>query len=1052
MTNRFIYLLNYGFVLILVCWSVATGAQSAQSGTVSGTVLDAETNDPLIGVTVMIEGSTTGTVTDLDGYYSIAANADDVLIFSYTGMETLTVPVGGQSSVDVKLGASSIALDQVIVTAYGTSKRGAFTGSATQINAEALENRAITNVTSALEGAAGIQYTPGSGQPGSSSPLRVRGFGSVNASSSPLYVVDGIIFSGALNSINPNDIESLTVLKDASSTALYGSKAANGVVLITTKGGRTGQSRFNVNVSQGFSGRSIKEYDRVSPEQYYELQWEAYRNSLVYGAGETMEDANREASAEIVELLGTNPFNVADSLVVGTNGQLNPDAELLYGDDLNWQDALTRLGNRTQADISYQGGTETSTFYTSLGYIDDTGWIQASDFGRLTGRANVTAQPREWVKTGFNANLSSSTTNQAADGGSTSFVNPFFSTRNIAPIYPLYEHDPVTGDFIFDEAGQRIYNLGAARVGNTNGRNVVQETLLNIDEERRNTLGARAFVDLYFLNGFTLTLNAGLDRLSYNNETYGNRIVGDAAPNGRASRTNSVTSSITYNQLLNYSTAIGRHNFSLLGGHESFEYEYNYLYAYRTNQIADGNTELRNFTTISDADSYTSRYTTEGWLARAEYDFNDRYFISTSFRADGSSRFSEDVRWGNFYSVGVAWRLDQESFVSNLSWVDLLKFRASYGEVGNDSNLDTDPVSFYASQPLFTLGFNNDTEAGIIVGSLGAPQLEWESNAQTDVALEFGFWDYRLSGSIEYYNRVTDNLIFSVPLPLSTGNDDYLANIGSMYNRGVELALSASIINTSNFNFSIDWNGSTINNEFTELPQEEIINGSKKLVVGGSLYDYWLRDYQGVDPADGAVLYALDAEVTTSDSDIRVIDGDSLTTNANSAAYAFVGTAIPDLFGSFSPKFRIGNLRFGVLFTYQLGGQTYDTNHAGLLSNGNYGSSLSTDILDRWQQPGDITEVPRLDASQSNNFGAASSRFLVKSDYLALRQANISYDLPDDLSSRIGLASLRVYANAENLFLANARQGMDANQNFNGTTSNRFTPSRTITFGVNASF
>ena len=1041
-----------GLVLVLTLWVMAVGAQSAQSGTVSGTVLDADTKDPLIGVTIMVEGTTTGTVTDLDGYYSIAADADDVLVFSYTGMETLTIPVGGQSTVDAQLGASSIALDQVIVTAYGTSKRGAFTGSATQINAEALENRAITNVTSALEGASGIQYTPGSGQPGSSSPLRVRGFGSVNASSNPLYVVDGIIFSGSLNSINPNDIESLTVLKDASSTALYGSKAANGVVLITTKGGRSGESRFNVNVSQGFSGRSIPEYDRVGPGQYYELQWEAYRNSLVYGSGTPVEEANREASREIVGLLGTNPYNVADSLLVGNDGRLNPNAELLYGDDLEWQDALTRLGNRTQADISYQGGTEKSTFFTSLGYIDDTGWILNSDFGRVTGRANVTTQPRDWVKTGFNANISTSTSNQAADGGSTSFVNPFFSTRNIAPIYPLYDHDPVTGEFLTDDAGARIYNLGANRVGNTNGRNVVQETLLNVDQERRNSLGARAFVDLYFLDGFTFTFNAGLDRLSYNNETYGNRIVGDAAPNGRASRTNYVASSITYNQLLNYSKAFGSHNFSLLGGHESFEYEYNYLYAFRTNQIADGNTELRNFTTISDADSYTNRYTTEGWLARAEYDFDDRYFISASFRADGSSRFAEDVRWGNFYSVGLAWRLDQESFIADLPWVSLLKLRASYGEVGNDSNLDANALSFYASQPLFSLGFNNDTEAGILVGSLGAPILEWESNAQSDVAVEFGFWDYRLSGSIEYYNRVTDNLIFEVPLPLSTGNDNYLANIGSMYNRGVELALSASIINTPTFNFTIDWNGSTISNEFTELPQEEIINGSKKLVVGGSLYDYWLRDYRGVDPEDGAVLYALDGEVTTAEEDIRIIGGDSLTTNANSARYDFVGTAVPDLFGSFSPKVRIGNLRFGVLFTYQLGGQTYDTNHANLLSNGNYGSALSTDILDRWQEPGDITDVPRLDASQSNNFGAASSRFLIKSDYLALRQANISYDIPDVLATRIGLSSARVYANAENLFLTTARRGMDASQNFNGTTSNRFTPSRTITFGLNASF
>ncbi|MCP9237135.1 SusC/RagA family TonB-linked outer membrane protein [Lewinella sp. JB7] len=1021
--------------------------------TISGTVIDADGGEPLIGVTVQVEGTTAGTVTDLDGNYTVTANADDVLVFSYTGMETLRIPVGTQTTVDVELGASSIALEQVIVTAYGgASKQGSFTGSATQINSEALEGRAVTNITSAIEGAPGIQYSPGSGQPGASSPVRVRGFGSVNASSDPLYVVDGIIFSGSLNSINPNDIESLTVLKDASSTALYGAKAANGVILITTKSGKSGQSRFNVNVSQGFSGRAIPEYDRLNPSQYYEIQWEGLRNSLESTGGLSREEANQRASREIVGELGVNPFNVADSMVVGTNGQINPNAQLLYGDDLDWQDALTRLGNRTEANISYQGGTETTSYFTSLGYIDDTGWILGADFSRVSGRMNVATQPRKWIKTGLNANLATSTTNQAADGGSTSFVNPFFSTRNIAPIYPLYEHDPVTGEYVLDDTGERIFNLGDDRVGNTNGRNVVQETILNIDEENRNTLGARAFVDFYFLQDFKFTLNAGLDRQSFNNEIFGNPIVGDAAPDGRAFRINSVTSSISYNQLLNYSKVFGAHSISLLAGHESFEYEFNYLSGFRTGLIATGNTELINFTTTSDLESFTRRYTTEGYLARAEYDFDNKYFISTSFRADGSSRFDESVRWGNFYSVGAAWRLDQESFVENVAWVDLLKLRASYGEVGNDSNLDNGALSFYASQALFNLGFNNASEPGILVGSLGSPTLEWETNAQSDVAIEFGLFDYRLSGTVEYYNRVTDNLLFEVPLPLSTGNDAVNANIGSMYNRGVEVSLSASIINTPTFNWTLDVNGSTIHNEFTELPQEEIINGSKKLVVGGSIYDYWLRDYRGVDPADGAALYALDADAEQSGDDVRTVDGELVTTNVNNAAFAFVGTAIPDLFGSFTNKFRIGNLRFGFLFTYQIGGQTYDTNYANLLDNNNFGSALSTDILNRWQQPGDVTNVPRMDASQANNFNAGSSRFLVDSDYLALRQANISYDLPGDLLNRIGMSSLRVFANGENLFLDTARRGMDVNQNFNGTTQNRFTPSRTITFGVNASF
>lgn len=1035
-------------VLPLLLVGFTVGAQ-----TITGTVIDADGGEALIGVTVQVEGTTTGTVTDLNGGYTVAANSNNVLIFSYTGMETLTIPVGTQTTVDVEMGASSVALEQVIVTAYGgATKQGAFTGSATQINAEALEGRAVTNLSAAIEGAPGIQYTPGSGQPGASSAIRVRGFGSVNASSSPLYVVDGIIFSGNLNSINPNDIESLTVLKDASSTALYGAKAANGVILVTTKKGTSGQTRFNINVSQGFSGRSIPEYDRLNPSQYYEIQWEGLRNALESTEGLSREDANARASREIVKTLGVNPYNVADSTVIGPNGMINPNAELLYGDDLEWQDALTRLGNRTEANISYQGGTETTTYFASLGYIDDTGWIIGADFNRISGRINVATQPKKWVKTGFNANLSTSTANQAADGGSTSFVNPFFSTRNIAPIYPLYEHDPVSGDYVLDDSGQRIFNLGDERIGNTNGRNVVQETILNIDKDVNTSIGTRAFVDFYFLQDFKFTLNAGLDRRNYNNEIFGNPLVGDAAPDGRAFRRNSVTSSVSFNQLLNYGKTFGAHSISVLAGHESFDYEFSFLTGFRTGLIATGNTELVNFTTTADLNSYTDKYTTEGYLARIEYDFRNKYFLSTSFRADGSSRFAEEVRWGSFYSVGAAWRLDQESFIENVAWVDLLKLRASYGEVGNDSNLDNGSVSFYASQPLFTLGFNNASEAGISASSLGSPTLEWESNQQTDFAIEFGLFDYRLSGSVEYYNRVTDNLIFDVPLPLSTGIDDRLANIGALYNRGLELNLSMSIINTPNFNWTLDVNASTIENQFTELPQAEIINGSKKLVVGGSIYDYWLRDYRGVDPTDGAALYLLDSEADQDSDDVRTLDGQLVTTDINNAQFAFVGTAIPDLFGSFTNKFRVGNLRFGFLFTYQMGGKTYDTNRANLLDVNNYGSALSVDVLDRWQQPGDITNVPRYDASQANNFNSGSSRFLVKSDYIALRQANISYDLPSALMARIGMNSVRVFVNGENLFTNTVRKGMAVNQNFNGTTQNRFTPSRTVTFGVNASF
>ncbi len=1022
---------------------------------ITGTVTD-DKGEPLAGVNVVVKGTTIGTITDINGNYSLEIPEKATLVFSFVGLLTEEVVVGTNSVVDVRMQPDAKTLTEVIVVAYGTSKKGSFTGSATQINSEALEGRALTNITSAIEGVAGVQFSPGSGQPGSTSPLRIRGFGSVNASSRPLYVVDGIIFSGSLSSINPNDIESITILKDASSTALYGSKAANGVVLLTTKTGKSGKPKFSVNVSQGVTSRFIPEYERVSAEQYYPLMWEALRNSLSISGNTPQADANQRASDGIFDELETNPFNVPNDEIVLTDGTLNPNAQLLYPDDLDWQDQLTRGGARTNVDMSYQGGSGKSNYFVSMGYLNDKGWILNADFERISGRINVTTQPKEWIKTGFNLSGATSNSNQAADAGSTSFVNPFFSTRNIAPIYPVFEHDPVTGEFILDERGNPIYDLGDNRVGNTNGRHAIQETILNVDRDRIFSVSARSFVDLYFLKDFKFTFNASLDKRFFNNEEFDNPIVGDGQPAGRAGRDASTRTSVSFNQLLNYTKDFNNHSISILAGHESFEYEFNLMEGNRLQLVAEGNTELINFTTTSNLNSRTDLYTTEGYLGRIEYDYDDRYFFSSSFRRDGSSRFDRSVRWGNFWSVGGAWRIDQEAFASNFSMVDLLKLRASYGQVGNDSNLSDDPdnngISFYASQALFALNNNNASEPGILFDALDAPALGWEANSQFDVALEFGLLNDRISGSFEYYDRITDNLLFEVPLPLSYGIDDVNRNIGSMFNRGFEVNLSADVIRGRGFSWRLSVNASTLKNEFTKLPQDEIINGTKKLVVGGSIYDYWLRDWYGVDPEDGAALYVLDPDVDETDAAVRTVDGVLVTTDQNDAKFDFVGTAVPDVFGSFTNTLSYKGVRLGFLFTYQVGGETYDTNFASLMSSGDYGDALSTEILGRWQKPGDRTDVPRLDASKIVPFGAASDRWLVSSSYISLRQINLSYDLPDKYTELVGMSSARIYVNAENLFLRTKRKGMDVNQNFNGTTQNRFTPSRVVTVGLNVAF
>ena len=1014
---------------------------------ISGNVSDSSGHLP--GVNVIIKGTSNGTQTDFDGNYSITGDIGDVISFSYVGKVTQELTIGYSSTINV-IFEDDNQLEEVIVIAYGTSKKDAFTGSATQIKAEDISKRSVTNVISVLDGAsAGVKLTPANGQPGSSPTIRIRGIGSVNASSNPLIIVDGVEFVGNFSSLNPNDIEKLTVLKDAASTSLYGSRAANGVILITTKKGKSGEEVFTLDVSQGINSRSIPEYERVNAEEYYPLMWEALRNGFSISGTTPQNDANQMASNQIFGNLLTNPFNVPNTEIVTTNGQLNPDAELLYPEDLNWQTPLLRGATRSNVNFSYSGGSEKTNFYSSLSYLKDEGYIIRSNFERITGRINVNSKFNDWLKTGLNVSATTSTSNNAADGSSVGLANPFRTTRLIAPIYPVYLHNPITGAYLLDESGNRQFDLGENRVGSSSGRHIIQETLLNKDKNKTTSLNARTYAEATFLKDFTFTFNAALDKRFFNNTIFENTIVGDGATDGRGGRDVIVNTTTNYNQLLKYNRDFGNHSLGVLLGHENFHTERNFLTGFRSGLVADGNDELINFTTTLDLDSNTRNLTREGYFSSVTYDFNDKYYLSGSYRRDGSSRFAKDSRWGQFYSVGASWRMDRESFIQKINWINTLKLRGSYGEVGND-----DLGSFYISQALFGLGFNNQTEGGILFSAIGNKDLTWETNVQSDIALEFGLFNDRVSGTVEYYNRKSKDLLFEVPLPVSSGVDDFPDNIGDMTNKGLEVDLNIKIVDNDDFKWRFNINAATLKNEITKLPQEEIINGSKKLVVGGDIFAYWLRDWYGVDPKDGSGLYILDLEKgEVGDADVRTTDdGTVVTTNQNKAKFDFVGTATPDLFGAFSSDLTYKGIELGFTFTYQLGGETYDTNYSALMHSGDYGVALSRDILNRWQKPGDVTDVPRLDDNQVAAFGAGSDRWLVKSDYLALRTLRLGYNLPSFIIDKMGVRAAKLYITGENLFVINARKGLESGQNFNGTTQNRFSPSRNISLGFNLKF
>jgi TonB-linked SusC/RagA family outer membrane protein len=463
---------------------------------------------------------------------------------------------------------------------------------------------------------------------------------------------------------------------------------------------------------------------------------------------------------------------------------------------------------------------------------------------------------------------------------------------------------------------------------------------------------------------------------------------------------------------------------------------------------------LINFTTVTNLTSYTRGYATESYFSRLGYDYDGKYLLSASYRRDGSSKFAKDNRWGDFWSFGGAWNISKENFLVNSSWVNDLRIRGSFGEVGNDSHIDYDALSYYVNQPTYSLGFDNGSAGGILADGIGAPNLKWEKNTQADLAVEFALFKNRFSGSVEYYNRKTDGLIFNVPNPLSLGLDDRVENIGSMYNHGIEISLNGALVKTADFSWDLNVNASTIQNKITSLPQKEIINGSKKYSVGSSVFDYWLRDWYGVDSADGYALYTLDPNLSKPGAtDERVVNGVNVTTNQNKALYHYAGSALPDLFGSFTNTFKYKGLELSLMFTYQLGGKTYDTNYAALMHTGNqYGSALSTDILNRWQKPGDVTDVPRLDINRNTQSSAASDRWLIDSDYLSFRQANLAYNLPKNLVDKLGIDNMRFFVNGENLILFTKKKGMDPTQNFNGTTTNRFSPSRVVSLGLNLNF
>ncbi len=1048
------------FLLLLTIASIALGV-SAKTRSVQGTVVYAGDNEPLAGATILPVGGGNGVSTDLDGKFTLKVPADcKHLVVSYVGMITRQVDITDGDML-VKLTNSENNLDEVMVVAYGTAKKSSFTGSAESVSGAKIAERPIANVTKALDGqVAGVQTSLGSGQPGSGAGVVIRGYGSMSASSSPLYVVDGIPYDGAISAINPNDIETLTVLKDAAAGALYGSRGANGVVMITTKKGVEGKAKVNFKANWGIASRAIPRYETMDERGYVETVYQSYKNNQIYNNGLSPQAAAVAAIADLstgaTKIFGENeqynPFNIpAAELIDPATGKVRADAQLRYDED--WLDEVMRDNPlRQEYQIQVSGGTNRTNYMFSLGYLKEEGLLKTTEFNRYSGRMDINTQVTKWFRSGLNANYSRNESNSAQENNSYS-SNVWYTAQLMPPIYPVFEKN-IDGTNVLDNLGQPVFDYGANRPAGANANwNCIATLYDDKYSSTSDNFSGRAFAEIGNLQtgplqGLKLTINYGMDLQNSQGMTYYNPDNGNAVNvDGRITKQTGRMFSYTLNQLLSYDRTFGKHHVNALVGHEFYKMNYQYLGAQKTGFPFAGLYELDAATTITAASSYTDNYAIESVLSNIGYDYDDKYYVSASIRTDGSSRFNKDNRWGTFWSVGGNYRISKEKFMEGLDWLDNLSIRASYGVQGNDRLLDGSGYDiYYAWQSFYDLGYPNAALSGAVVTSLENPELRWEKNKNVNVGIEARVFN-RLNVTAEWYKRTTSDMLMSYPMASSLGFDGYSKNIGSMYNTGFDITLRGDVIKTRDFSWVMTLMGSTVKNKVTKLADKpEIIGSSTIIREGEPLNSFYTATSAGVDPATGSQLYWV------WDEDENGVQGERYVTDDMSKAQqcrSIQGNRMPDLYGSIGNEFRYKDFDLSFLFTYSIGGKILDGVYNTLLYGNYVGNAKSAHLERAWKQPGDITDIPRIEIGKNYILTDAS---LINASYFALKNITFGYTMPSKLLKAIDLQSVRFSVTADNVFILNHLKGMNNQYNFTGGTNFGYTPTRMVSLGVDVTF
>ena len=887
----------------------------------------------------------------------------------------------------------------------------------------------------------------------------------------PLYVVDGVPYDGDLSSINSADIETMTVLKDAASTALYGARGANGIIMITTKKGTSGKARINFDAKWGANSRAIKTYDvMTSPKNYIETAYQSIYNSQI-SLGYSPEDANIRANkilpSEASGGLGYQVYTTAPGeLLVGSNGKLNPNATLGYSDGQyyytpdNWADETFQNNFRQEYNLSASGGSDKGTYYFAFGYLDDQGVISGSGFKRLNGRFKGDYKLYSWLKIGANVSYVNTESRYPGDqdaNATASSGNAFYIANNMAPIYPLYVRG--ADKQILLNNGRKVYDYGDGQSTNFSRSfmsiaNPSGDLIYNKREYLSDVINANWFAEITPITGLTISARYGLNIDNTRQNEMGNAYMGQSASYGGTAYQAAIrTYGFDQQYVANYQFALKDvHHFDVTAGYDGYSYEYTLLEGSGQNLYNPESFYLGNVIDKFTIGGKKDLYSTKGFFGRVNYSYNDTYFGNVSYRRDASSRFAPENRWGNFWSASVAWMLTRESFMEDITWVNMLKFKASFGQQGNDDILYPGVLlekNYYPWLDQYKMTGANGTFADGTLLYKGNPDITWETSTSYNIGADFGLFNNKLNGSIEYFGRKSKDMLYNRPTAGSLGYTAVPMNVGSMTNSGVEIDLNYQIMANKKFNWSVNLNATFVKNKINKLHPDlngKLIDSDRIYEEGKSMYRMYLVDYAGVDEKTGEALYWAKDD-----------NGNAIKTPEYSTAENYkVATddMMPTVYGGLGTTFEAYGFDASIQLSYQLGGKIYDTGYRRLMHGGassSAGWNWHKDIYNAWTPENPTSNIPRLNASDKYT-NSASTRWLTSSDYLSINNITVGYTLPQQLVKKVMLDKVRVYFTADNVALISARKGLDPRQSYISATTALYTPIRTISGGISLTF